>query len=109
MLKVIELITGRLLIGNISILDEEPSLIIENSYSVENYPMLLLKYPIYADENNTLINSANILTIYTPNEDLTKAYLEKPQHTSIILDENTDEDASAVLDALYLEEEYNEQ
>jgi hypothetical protein len=102
MLKVIELITRRLLIGEVSILEDEPALIIQNSYCVD-YGMELIKYPFHSDENNTILNSANILTIYTPNDELTELYLKHPQYPDILADEQ-DEDATAILNTLYVDD-----
>lgn len=74
------------LIGKIKILNEEPKIYIENCFIIKttisryknsknfNIRYNLIRYPLFTNVNNLIINSNNILTIVKPSIEVIKEY-----------------------------------
>ena len=61
------------LIGTITELDEEPSLLIEQCYEVTGEE-LLTPFPKYSSQRDIFLTSENVLSILDPSDKLLKAY-----------------------------------
>ena len=61
------------LIGTITELDEEPSLLIEKSYEVTGEEDLT-PFPKYSSQRDIFLTSENVLSILDPSDKLLKAY-----------------------------------
>lgn len=61
------------LIGTITELDEEPSLLIEKCYEVTGEE-LLTPFPKYSSQRDIFLTSENVLSILDPSDKLLKAY-----------------------------------
>jgi hypothetical protein len=64
---------SEVLIGNITELDEEPSLLIENCMEV-NEDGTLKPFPLYAAQRDLFLTSEVILTIVEPSPELLEKY-----------------------------------
>jgi|TARA_A100001388_G_scaffold145361_1_gene107856 hypothetical protein len=62
------------LIGKITELDEEPSLLIENVYEVRDEKDIV-KYPLYTDQRDLFLTSDVIFTILDPSSTLMATYV----------------------------------
>ncbi len=63
------------LLGKITELDEEPSLLIENCYTVTPEETLQ-EYPLYTSQRDLFLTSDDIMTILDPSLTITKLYEE---------------------------------
>ena len=61
------------LIGTITELDEEPSLLIEKCYEVTGEEVLT-PFPKYSSQRDIFLTSENVLSILDPSDKLLKAY-----------------------------------
>ena len=61
------------LIGTITELDEEPSLLIEKCYEVTGEEVLT-PFPKYSSQRDIFLTSDNVLSILDPSDKLLKAY-----------------------------------
>ena len=61
------------LIGTITELDEEPSLLIEKCYEVTGEEVLT-PFPKYSSQRGIFLTSENVLSILDPSDKLLKAY-----------------------------------
>ena len=61
------------LIGTITELDEEPSLLIEKCYEVTGEDVLT-PFPKYSSQRDIFLTSENVLSILDPSDKLLKAY-----------------------------------
>ena len=61
------------LIGTITELDEEPSLLIEKCYEVTGEEVLT-PFPKYSSQRDIFMTSENVLSILDPSDKLLKAY-----------------------------------
>jgi hypothetical protein len=61
------------IIGNVTELDEEPSLLIENCYKVNGDNMLDV-FPKYTSQRDLFLTSDMVLTILDPSAELADAY-----------------------------------
>ena len=61
------------LIGTITELDDEPSLLIEKCYEVTGEE-LLTPFPKYSSQRDIFLTSENVLSILDPSDKLLKAY-----------------------------------
>ena len=61
------------LIGTITELDEEPSLLIEKCYEVTGEEVLS-PFPKYSSQRDIFLTSENVLSILDPSDKLLKAY-----------------------------------
>jgi len=76
--KVLLLKNGSLndyLIGRVTELDEEPSVLIEKCYSIAGED--LEPYPKYSKQRDLFLTSESIFTIVEPNKAVLELYLEK--------------------------------
>jgi hypothetical protein len=106
-IKVVELVSGNLLIGYIDFLEQEPSIYLRNCYSINKKTSgyILVNYPLYADTHDVIFDSTSVFTIYDPDKTLLKRYIAMVGviHSDMSSEE---EDATAILKTLYDEEEY---
>ena len=63
------------LLGKITELDEEPSLLIENCYSVTP-EVTLQEYPLHTSQRDLFLTSDEVMTILDPSLTVTKLYEE---------------------------------
>ena len=63
------------LLGKITELDEEPSLLIENCYSVTP-EVTLQEYPLHTSQRDLFLTSDDVMTILDPSLTVTKMYEE---------------------------------
>ena len=63
---------NKYLIGKITELDEEPSLLIENVYQVEKD---IVKYPQFTDQRDLFLTSDVVFTIIDPSSTLLATYV----------------------------------
>jgi len=63
------------LLGKITELDEEPSLLIENCYSVTP-EVTLQEYPLHTSQRDLFLTSDDVMTILDPSLVVTKLYEE---------------------------------
>ena len=63
------------LLGKITELDEEPSLLIENCYSVTP-EVTLQEYPLHTSQRDLFLTSDDVMTILDPSLTITKLYEE---------------------------------
>ena len=63
------------LLGKITELDEEPSLLIENCYSVTP-EVTLQEYPLHPSQRDLFLTSDDVMTILDPSLTVTKMYEE---------------------------------
>ena len=63
------------LMGKITELDEEPSLLIENCYSVTP-EVTLQEYPLHTSQRDLFLTSDDVMTILDPSLTITKLYEE---------------------------------
>ena len=63
------------LLGKITELDEEPSLLIENCYSVTP-EVTLQEYPLHSSQRDIFLTSDDVMTILDPSLTVTKLYEE---------------------------------
>ena len=63
------------LLGKITQLDEEPSLLIENCYSVTP-EVTLQEYPLHTSQRDLFLTSDDVMTILDPSLVVTKLYEE---------------------------------
>jgi hypothetical protein len=63
------------LLGKITELDEEPSLLIENCYTITP-EVTLQEYPLYTSQRDLFLTSDDIMTILDPSLTVTKLYEE---------------------------------
>ena len=63
------------LLGKITELDEEPSLLIENCYTITP-EVTLQEYPLYTSQRDLFLTSDDIMTILDPSLTITKLYEE---------------------------------
>jgi len=61
------------LIGTVTELDEEPSLLIEKCYEVTGEEVLT-PFPKYSSQRDIFLTSENVLSILDPSDKLLKAY-----------------------------------
>ena len=64
---------NKYLIGKITELDEEPSLLIENVYQVRDEKDIV-KYPQFTDQRDLFLTSECVLTILDPSPKLLETY-----------------------------------
>lgn len=69
---------NNLLIGKLTILDKEPSVLLEDCYLI-NYNLNTLNcqfvtFPLFSDERYVIINSSNVFTIVEPSSKVIKEY-----------------------------------
>lgn len=86
-----------ILIGKVTILAEEPKVLIENCYwlrfsqgrsTKSQIPLKceLIPFPLFSKENSLLINSSNIFTLVEPTEEILSLYF-KNKSQGVILNE----------------------
>ena len=63
------------LIGKITEMDEEPSLLIENCYSITP-EVTLQEYPLHSSQRDFFLTSDDVMTILDPSLVVTKLYEE---------------------------------
>ena len=63
------------LLGKITELDEEPSLLIENCYTITP-EVTLQEYPLYTSQRDLFLTSDDVMTILDPSLVVTKLYEE---------------------------------
>ena len=63
------------LLGKITELDEEPSLLIENCYTITP-EVTLQEYPLYTSQRDLFLTSDDVMTILDPSLTVTKLYEE---------------------------------
>ncbi len=63
------------LLGKITELDEEPSLLIENCYTITQ-EVTLQEYPLYTSQRDLFLTSDDVMTILDPSLTVTKLYEE---------------------------------
>jgi hypothetical protein len=61
------------LMGKMTELDEEPSILIENCYRVDEHGGLI-KFPLHTDQRDLFLTSDLIFTILDPSADLVDKY-----------------------------------
>ena len=63
------------LLGKITELDDEPSLLIENCYTITP-EVTLQEYPLYTSQRDLFLTSDDVMTILDPSLTVTKLYEE---------------------------------
>jgi hypothetical protein len=99
MIKILQLISGELIIGQIIELPVEPKILVEESFIVSNTGNLEY-YPRFSEKNSAIFDSSKIITIYDPNEMMVEEYIK---NAGVLLAEDPDE-FTGIMDTFFPEE-----